>query len=119
MALTEFGKAVRSARLRTDSTLQQMADALGTTPAFLSSIETGRKKVPQGWAEKIESFLIAKGMKVSDLNLKDRAAVANGQVSLAGLSPAQQMMVAGFARTNLDADQLKNFEQLLRKAMKG
>lgn len=117
MALTEFGKAVRGARLETDSTLQQMADALGTTPAFLSSIETGRKKIPNGWVEKIESYFAMKGVNVD--GLQDLAAVANGQVSLEGLSPAQQMMVAGFARTNLDADQLKNFEQLLRKAMKG
>jgi len=117
MSLTNFGKAVRSARIQTDSTLQQMADQLGTTPAFLSAIETGRKKVPVVWVEKIEAFFATKGKHVEQLH--ELANVANGQVSIAGLSPAQQMMVAGFARTNLDADQLKNFEVLLRKAMKG
>ncbi len=117
MALTEFGKAVRTARVRTETTLQQMADEIGTTAAFLSGIETGRKKVPLGWVPKIDAFFRARGVQAE--NLDDLASMANGQVSIEGLSPAQQMMVAGFARTTLDADQLKNFEQLLKKAMKG
>ncbi len=44
MALTEFGKAVRKARIDTDSTLLTMSQELGTTPAFLSGLETGSKK---------------------------------------------------------------------------
>jgi transcriptional regulator with XRE-family HTH domain len=116
MSLTVFGKAVRSARIQTDSTLQQMAEALGTSPAFLSAIETGRKKIPVQWVEKIDAFFTDKGTHVPNLN--DLATVANGQVAIDGLSPAQQMMVAGFARTNLDAEQLKKFEVLLRDAMK-
>lgn len=117
MALTNFGKAVRTARIQTDATLQQMADELATTPAFLSAMETGRKKVPTLWVQKIQTFFGKRGVQLHDL--EDLATVANGQVSLNGLSPAQQMMVAGFARTSLDADQLKNFEALLKQAMKG
>ena len=116
MALTDFGKAIRTARIETDETLSQMAQAIGTTPAFLSAIETGRKKIPDSWVEKIEAFFRAKGKFIP--NLRDLAAVANDSVSVAGLSPAQQMLVAGFARTNLDPDQLKKFEQLLRISMK-
>lgn len=117
MALTDFGKAVRTARIETDSTLSQMAEAIGATPAFLSAIETGRKKIPEAWIGKIDGFFKRKGKVI--VNLQELAIVANGEVSVAGLPPAQQMLVAGFARTNLDADQLKKFEQLLRNSMKG
>jgi dihydroxyacetone kinase len=94
-----------------------MADELGTTPAFLSAIETGRKKIPDQWVEKIEAFFSRRGVHIN--NLRQLADVSNKEVSVEGLSPAQQMLVAGFARTNMDADQLKSFEGLLRKAMKG
>lgn len=117
MALTEFGKAIRTARIETDSTLSQMAQAIGATPAFLSAIETGRKKVPVAWIEKIDVFFKRKGKTIN--NLRELADVANGDVCVTGLSAAQQMLVAGFARTNLDANQLKKFEQLLRNSMKG
>jgi transcriptional regulator with XRE-family HTH domain len=117
MALTDFGKAIRTARIETDATLSQMADAIGATPAFLSAIETGRKKIPLVWIEKIDTFFKHQGKVIP--HLQELATVANGEVSVAGLSPAQQMLVAGFARTNLDSEQLKKFEQLLSKSMKG
>ena len=116
MALTDCGKAIRTARIETDVTLSQMADDIGATPAFLSAIETGRKKIPDAWVGKIDTFFRFKGKVIA--NLRDLATVANGEVSVAGLSPAQQMLVAGFARTNLDADQLKKFQQLLSNSMK-
>lgn len=117
MALNEFGKAIRKARIDTDSTLAQMASSIGTTPAFLSAIETGRKKIPETWIMRIESFFESKGYAIN--NLQDLASVSNGQVSVAGLSPAQQMLVAGFARTSMDPEQLRNFENLLKASMKG
>jgi transcriptional regulator with XRE-family HTH domain len=117
MSLTTFGKAVRSARIQTDSTLKQMAETLNTTPAFLSGIETGRKKIPTQWIAKIDAFFNERGVPIPDL--EDLATVSNGQVTFdGGLSPSQHMLLAGFARTTLDPDQLKNFEKLLRDAMK-
>lgn len=117
MAITEFGRVVRTERARLGETLQSMADELQATPAFLSALETGRKKIPDQWVGKIESFFASKGTRLT--NLRQLADVANQQVSVEGLSPAQQMLVAGFARTNLDAAALKSFEVLLSKAMKG
>ncbi|HHU6304271.1 TPA: helix-turn-helix domain-containing protein [Klebsiella pneumoniae] len=54
MALTDFGKAVRKARIDTGYTLLTMAKALGTTPAFLSGLETGTKKIPEKWVTEHE-----------------------------------------------------------------
>jgi hypothetical protein len=45
--------------------------------------------------------------------LAELADVANKSVPLDGLSPAQQMLVAGFARVNLDECEIRNFAQLL------
>jgi transcriptional regulator with XRE-family HTH domain len=113
MALTEFGKAVRIARLNTNQTLLSMSEVLGTTPAFLSALETGRKKIPKKWVNAISNFFIAKGFPISDLS--ELADVSNEFVELDGLSLQQKMLVAGFAKSPLTAEQLKKIAQLLRQ----
>lgn len=112
MAITEFGKAVRKARIDANNiTLASMAAELQTTPSFLSALEMGRKKIPSEWVQKIEAFFERHGIK--GLRLGPLADVANKSVSLDGLSPAQQMLVAGFARVNLDEAELARFTELL------
>lgn len=111
MALTEFGKVVRKARIDTGQTLLGMATALGTTPSFLSAMETGRKKIAAGWVLKIETFFNEKGRSVQ--RLQELAAVANESVPLEGLPLQQQMLVAGFARSNFTAEELKQIADLL------
>jgi transcriptional regulator with XRE-family HTH domain len=53
MKLNEFGKEMRRLRLDRDELLKDMAARLRVTPAFLSSIETGRKPVPVGFADRV------------------------------------------------------------------
>lgn len=112
MGLTTFGETVRAARRQTKQTLKTMADTLGTSPAFLSAIETGRSKVPMDFVEKIEDFFQNLGYPVHDL--KQKAMVSNENVSLSGLSLQQQMLVAGFASSDFSKEQLERFAELLR-----
>ena len=112
MAITEFGKAVRKARIDANNvTLASMAAELQTTPSFLSAIEMGRKKIPADLVGKVEAFFARHGVAIPDLRV--RADVSNKAVPLDGLSPAQQMLVAGFARVNLDEAELAKFTELL------
>ena len=109
--LTDFGVAVRKARLDAKVTLNDMATALGVTPAFLSSLEVGRKKIPKDWAEKIEAFFKTKGVAVP--NLRKLADVANRSIPLDGMSPQKAMMLAAFARTSFSRQQMEKFSELL------
>lgn len=112
MAITEFGKAVRKARIDADNiTLASMAAELATTPSFLSALEMGRKKIPSDWVQKIDAFFRRHGVVISDL--AERAHVSNRTVPIEGLSPAQQMLIAGFARVNLDEAELAKLSELL------
>ncbi len=117
MALTDFGKAIRKARIDTGENLGTMADALNVTPAFLSSVETGRKKVPATMVQQVRDFFTSRGISLAGLD--ELAAVANKSVSLEGLTPQHQMLVAGFARSNLDAETLQKMASLLSAADKG
>lgn len=116
MALTDFGKAIRKARIDAGETLGTMADELGFTAAFLSSVETGRKKVPPELVQKVRSYFESRNVTVERLD--ELAAMANRSVPLDGLSPQHQMLVAGFARSSLDAETLQKMATLLAAATK-
>ncbi|MDY7806446.1 helix-turn-helix domain-containing protein [Burkholderia stagnalis] len=113
MALTEFGKVVRKARIDTGQTLLSMAEELGTTASFLSAMETGRKKVSEQWVAKIAKFFEDRSVDLTGLD--KLALVANESVPIDGLPLQQQMMIAGFAKSSYTPDELKAIAQLLEK----
>jgi len=118
MSITEFGRIVRKARIDADLTLGDMARDLGVSAPFLSALETGRKKIPADWLGKIAVYLRERHRQpVPDL--ETAADVANRSVSLEGLSPQHQALVAGFARLkSLDPEAEKRFMDLIAEVGK-
>jgi transcriptional regulator with XRE-family HTH domain len=117
MALTEFGKAVRKARIDTGQTLLSMAQELGVTASFLSAMETGRKKIGEQWISKIETFFKQKGAQIVDLPAL--AAVSNEVVPVDGLPLQQQLLIAGFAKSPFSANELKKIAEFLQRISSG
>jgi XRE family transcriptional regulator len=113
MGLTKFGEAVREARRETKQTLMTMSKALGKSPAFLSAIETGRNKVPLDFISDIEDFFSSLDYPVATMRLREKAMVANEVAPLDGLNLQHQMLVAGFANSDLNQKQLELFAKLL------
>lgn len=113
MNLTEFGSAVRKARIDAKVTLQSMARDLGVSAAYLSGLEVGRKKVLPEWVQKIGAYFSAKGVEVK--GLQELADVSNKTIPLEGMGPQQMMMLAGFARANLTEEQMRKFSELLKE----
>ncbi|WP_334159282.1 helix-turn-helix domain-containing protein [Oryzomicrobium sp.] len=117
MKLTEFGQAVRQARGHVGKTLMAMANDLGTSPAFLSALETGRNKVPAQWVVKIDSYFRELGFPIN--NLEMLADAANDSVSISGLPLQHQLLVSGFAKSDFTKEELCSigefFQQLHTK----
>ncbi|OAM36011.1 transcriptional regulator [Eikenella sp. NML080894] len=113
MGLTKFGEAVREARRQTKQTLLTMSEALGKSPAFLSAIETGRSKVPMDFVSDIEDFFLSLDYPIESMRLREKAMVANEVAPLDGLNLQHQMLVAGFANSDLNQKQLELFAKLL------
>ncbi|MBP4050729.1 helix-turn-helix transcriptional regulator [Chromobacterium violaceum] len=111
MVITEFGKLIRKARLDAEVTLASMAEDLGVTSAFLSSLETGRKRIPDGWPQRVEQYFQNHNMRIS--GLAEAADIANKNISLDGLAPEHQRLVAGFARMSPNGQQLQRLQELL------
>lgn len=117
MAVTNFGRAVRKARQETNDTLMTMSKALNKSVAFLSAIETGRTKIPLDLVPKIEQFFHQKGY-VFEEKLSVVASVANESIPVDGLSYQHQMMVAGFANSSFNREDLDKICRLLEEIQK-
>ena len=53
MAYTEFGEFFRILRIKNHEVLADAKEFLGVSSAFISSVECGKKGVPEDWVEKI------------------------------------------------------------------
>ena len=51
MGYTRFGEEMRVLRTRRHQSQKDMAEVLGVTKSFLSSVETGRRSIPKGWID--------------------------------------------------------------------
>lgn len=115
MGLTEYGKAVRRMRIDCNQTLASMAVKLEISTAFLSSIETGRQKVPKAIVLKTTDFFKELGLEPKNLHIL--ADVSNGSIAISGLELKHQMLVSRFARSSLDSEQLEKMAKLLETSI--
>lgn len=84
LRLTEFGKCIRKLRIDAEITLNDMAAAIGFSPSFVSSVETGCKKISKAYLDTLIPYLKSLGVDTSGV---ERAArVSSDKVSLVGLS---------------------------------
>lgn len=113
MALTEFGRVVRIARIATDTTLLQQAQHLDVTSAFMSMVENGRCKVPPGMASRIAEYFVGLDFRFEQ-DLQVLADVANRAVPLTGLPFEHQVLVARLARAALSQQEIRQLGELLR-----
>jgi transcriptional regulator with XRE-family HTH domain len=120
MKLNAFGHALRVGRAKVGKTMKEMADEMGAKPAFLSAMETGRSKIPRLWVKKIDTYFRDLGSPIEDLAA--RADASNKNVSIEGLPLQHQLLVSGFAKSELTPEQLEaaaEFLQNLHNSRKG
>ena len=96
--MTEFGKILRKLRIDCNELLGDMADKLGISPAFLSSIENGRKAVPLGIPQKIARLYTLETQ--DEDRLQNAADATNRQIrlSLEHANLQKRSMALSFAR---------------------
>lgn len=96
--VSELGKFLRKLRIDCGEVLFDMAEKLGVSPSFLSSVENGKKRMPSKWNELLPSlYSLPESMKVEFTN-----AVANSEkgieIPLAGLGLQQRRLGVALAR---------------------
>ena len=116
MANTDFGVAMVKARADTRKNLVKMANDLGTTPSFLSAMETGRKNISTDWVKKIESYFLALGVKIN--NLMELSVMSNQNIDIKEFADSEKRMIAravGFAKSNLSEEERQEINDLFDK----
>lgn len=94
-----------------------MSKALKKSVSFLSAIETGRTKIPLELIPSIIDFFSKRNYEF-DEDLFVLANLANESVPIDGLSYQHQMMVAGFANSRFNRDDLDKICELLNQLQK-
>lgn len=99
MRLTPFGKLVRQHRLEEEITLNEMSHRIGVTAAFASAVETGAKKIPSDYPEKVIKAL---GLSADDSeDIREAAALSANEIKINinnKASRSDREVVALFAR---------------------
>ena len=115
--LTEFGKALRKIRIDRQQLLRDMADRLGVSSAYLSAVETGKRRIPQDWVSKIASIYSLSCEEQADLQSAADNSVFDVTISLVNASEQKRNAVLSFARAldGLNDEDLKR----IMASMKG
>lgn len=114
--ISAFGKKLRMIRLERDMLLKDMADDLGVSTAYLSSVENGKRSIPNEWIPKIAAMY-----GVDNDELKELAFLSNttASVELTSNMNANSLLYS-FARKfkDLDEDDISKINEILRKSKK-
>ena len=115
--LTEFGKALRKIRVDRQQLLRDMADKLGVSSAYLSAVETGKRRIPQDWVSKIASIYSLSCEEQADLQSAADNSFFDVTISLVNASEQKRNAVLSFARAldGLNDEDLKR----IMASMKG
>jgi transcriptional regulator with XRE-family HTH domain len=111
--LTAIGKELRKLRIEREERLQDMADALGISPAFLSAVEIGHKSPPDDFADRV---IKAHGFKGDEAEAIVRAVDRSRKTfRLTPASPVARDTAGLLARkfNTLSDEQLLNIRSLL------
>ncbi|MCH3909892.1 MAG: helix-turn-helix domain-containing protein [Bacilli bacterium] len=115
---TEFGKELRKIRIDRDQVLKDMADRLGVSSSYISSIESGERRVSDKfYSSVLENY---------NLNPKEKEAlrIARAEteksidLSLRGLNQGQKQVAINLQRTIKDLDKT-DVDQLLEILKRG
>ncbi len=114
---TEVGKFLRHLRIEKGETLREMAINLDYSSAFLSAIETGKKRAPNDFFDKIsELYVLTKEKKEELTNAIDNS-LESIKIDFENATPEKQRVGVLFARSfdKIDEDTLKDIENLIKK----
>lgn len=119
--LNEFGKALRKIRIEHQELLKDMADKLGVSSAYLSAVETGKRRIPQGWVNSIVELYSLDSHQGSILQDAMDRSVPDITIPLDGASMAKRDAVLSFARAldGLSDEELSKIMSTMKKKSKG
>jgi len=114
---TELGKFLRHLRIDNREILKDMAMKLGYSSAFLSAIETGAKKPPKDFTNKMRTIYKLSEEELEKFKIAMDYSLDAIEINLKNISHEKQNVGVLFARSfdSLDENIVKQIENLLKK----
>lgn len=115
--LTALGKFLRKYRIDHGEILKSMAEKLQMTPAYLSSIENGKRTPPKYIIEKLSAIYLFTSEEMDCLQQSYIETVNEVTISLDHTNEFQRNLGVVFARKldNLDQEQINSMLSILNK----
>lgn len=119
--LTEFGKYLRKLRIDRQEILKDMADKLHVSSAYLSAVETGKRRIPHKWVENISELYSLNAQDSYELQQAADNSTQNVTISLEGASAQRKDAVLSFARAldGLSDEELTKIMSSMKRKSKG
>ncbi len=109
--VSKLGKFFRNLRFDTGELLYDMANNLGVSSSFLSRVETGQKKPPIEWHDKIISLYDLHGEQLKEFEELFFDTVNNDSINISALTMSDKALMLEFARKfeGMNKDRLRRF----------
>lgn len=107
--VTSYGRELRKIRIDRQELLKNMADRLQVSSAYLSAVENGNRKIPEGWTDKIIAFYDLPKEQARCLREAEEEATDEIRIRFEKASKPQRDVAIAFAKAfeNLSEDQIK------------
>ena len=109
---TRLGDFLRSIRMKANISLRKMANDLGISPAFLSAVENGKKKMPDSWFALVPDTYDLSDSEINEFKDIAYESFDTVELNIAKASENNKKLAIRFARRFDDIDE-KTSEELL------
>ena len=118
--MTKLGIALRKIRLDRQELLKDMAAKLNVSSAFLSAVETGKKRLPANFVDRICSLYELSEEEKGELRLAADMSLDEVKINLADAPPARRQVAVSFAKAldGLTDDQISEIMRVFNKRHK-
>jgi transcriptional regulator with XRE-family HTH domain len=102
--VTEIGKRLKLIRINTGDSLRTMSEKLGISAAYLSSIENGKRNIPDGFDDLIfKAYLLSEEdmKKIKDAIFSSKE---NYKVDLSAIDDKKRSVLLSITEGKLDAE---------------
>lgn len=96
--MTQLGITLRRIRFERQELLKDMAAKIHVSSAFLSAVETGKKRVPANFVEKINNAYRLSKAEQDELAQAAEQSVQEMKLDLSNTTPAQHQAALSFAK---------------------
>lgn len=121
MKYTPFGEYFRILRIKHHEVLYDATEYLKVTSAYISSVECGKRAVPNEWEKIISDHFKLSDTEIDELHNAIEQSKKSIRLNLEGISPVQKQAALSFYRSfdGIDDETAKKIVKILEKNNNG